>query len=91
MYNRSVTNTCDNWRDMQPNEGKNMAIVVHLDVELAKRKVSSKELARRLGVTEQTVSRYKCGRGLAIKFEFLDACCRELGCQPGDLLEYVPD
>lgn len=68
-----------------------MAIVVRLDVALAKRKMQSKELAERLGVTVQTMSRLKRGKMKAIRVDLLDALCRELNCEPGDLLEYVPD
>lgn len=68
-----------------------MAIVVNLDVMLAKRKVSSKELAEAVGITVQNISILKTGKARAIRFGTLDAVCRFLDCQPGDLLEYRPD
>lgn len=66
-------------------------IVLRLDRVLADRKVRSKELAERIGLTEANLSRIKTGRISAVRFSTLDAICRELGCQPGDVLEYVPD
>lgn len=66
-------------------------IVLRLDRVLADRKVRSKELAERIGLTEANLSRIKTGRISAVRFSTLDAICRELGCQPGDILEYVPD
>lgn len=66
-------------------------IVLRLDRVLADRKMRSKELAERIGLTEVNLSRIKCGKISAVRFSTLDAICRELGCQPGDLLEYVPD
>lgn len=66
-------------------------IVLRLDRVLADRKMRSKELAERIGLTEVSLSRIKRGRISAVRFSTLDAICRELGCQPGDLLEYVPD
>lgn len=68
-----------------------MAIVVNLDVMLAKRKMTSLELCRRIGLTQANLSILKTGKARAVRFETLDAICRELQCQPGDLLEYVPD
>ena len=68
-----------------------MPIVVHLDVMLAKRKVRSNELARAVGITEANVSLLKSGKVRAIRFSTLEAICQFLDCQPGDLLEYVPD
>nr|WP_273395701.1 helix-turn-helix transcriptional regulator [Thermophilibacter mediterraneus] len=58
---------------------------------LADRKMRSKDLAERVGLTEANLSRIKTGRISAVRFSTLDAICRELGCQPGDILEYVPD
>lgn len=68
-----------------------MAIIVHLDVMLAKRKVRSKELAERIGLTEQNVSLLKSGKVRGIRFETLSKICAVLNCQPGDILEYIPD
>ena len=67
-----------------------MAIVVNLDVMLAKRKIRSKELAERIGITEQNVSLLKSGKVRGIRFETLSRICAVLECQPGDLLEFVP-
>lgn len=53
--------------------------------------MKSKELARAIGLSEVNLSRIKNGKISAVRFSTLDALCRELGCQPGDLLEYVPD
>ena len=66
-------------------------IVPRLDRVLADRKMRSKELAERIGLSEVNLSRIKCGKISAVRFSTLDAICRELGCQPGDILEYVPD
>ncbi|MBM6817079.1 helix-turn-helix transcriptional regulator [Olsenella uli] len=66
-------------------------IVLRLDRVLADRKMRSKELTERIGLTEVNLSRIKCGKISAVRFSTLDAICRELGCQPGDILEYVPD
>ncbi len=68
-----------------------MAIVVNLDVALARRKMSSKDLAEAVGITPQNLSVLKTGRAKAIRFSTLEAICRTLSCQPGDILEYVPD
>jgi len=65
-----------------------MAIIVNLDVMLAKRKMKSNELAKRIGITEQNLSILKTGKAKAIRFTTLDAICEQLDCQPGDLLEY---
>jgi len=65
-----------------------MPIVVNLDVELAKRKMRLTDLAERVGITIANLSILKQGRARAIRFTTLEAICRELGCQPGDLLEY---
>ena len=67
-----------------------MAIVINLDVMLAKRKMKSNELASRIGITEQNLSILKTGKAKAIRLTTLDAICQALDCQPGDLLEYVP-
>ncbi len=66
-------------------------IVLRLDRVLADRKMRSKELAEKIGLTEVNLSRIKRGKISAVRFSTLDAICRELGCQPGDILEYVPD
>jgi len=68
-----------------------MAIIVNLDVEMAKRKMRSNELAKLLGMTEQNLSILKTGKARAIRFSTLSQLCRCLGCQPGDLLAYEPD
>ncbi|TAJ88507.1 MAG: transcriptional regulator [Reyranella sp.] len=68
-----------------------MAIVVTLDVMLARRKMRSKELAERIGLTEQNVSLLKSGKVRGIRFETLSKICSVLSCQPGDILEFVPD
>lgn len=68
-----------------------MAIVVRLDVMLALRKVRSKDLAAHVGITEANLSLLKSGRVKGIRFETLDRICAFLDCQPGDILEYVPD
>lgn len=63
-------------------------IIVNLDVEMAKRKMSLGELAERVGLTQANLSILKTGKAKAVRFSTLEAICRELGCQPGDLLEY---
>ena len=68
-----------------------MPIVVNLDVMLARRKMRSKELAERIGITEQNVSLLKSGKVKGVRFDTLEAICRALGCQPGDILEYRAD
>lgn len=65
-----------------------MPIIVNLDVMLAKRKVRSKELAEAIGITEQNLSILKTGKAKAIRITTLEAICRYLCCQPGDILEY---
>lgn len=67
-----------------------MAIVINLDVMLAKRKMRSNELAKLVGITEQNLSILKNGRAKAVKLATLEAICKHLDCQPGDILEYVP-
>ena len=66
-------------------------IIVNLDVELAKKKVRSGELAERIGITPANLSVLKTGKAKAIRFTTLDAICKELDCQPGDILEYRHD
>ena len=68
-----------------------MAIVVRIDVELAKRKMSVGEFADKVGLTPANVAVLKNGRAKAVRFSTLDAICRTLRCQPGDLLEWVND
>jgi putative transcriptional regulator len=68
-----------------------MPIVVNLDVMLARRKMRSRELAARIGITEANLSLLKSGRVKGVRFETLDKICACLQCQPGDLLEYRHD
>ena len=63
-------------------------IIVNLDVEMAKRKMSLSELAGRVGLTLANLSILKTGKAKAVRFTTLEAICRELNCQPGDILEY---
>lgn len=65
-----------------------MPIIVNLDVVLAKRKMKSLELAKLVGITEQNLSILKTGKAKAIRFSTLEAICRHLECQPGDILEF---
>ncbi|AYW56347.1 MULTISPECIES: helix-turn-helix domain-containing protein [Enterobacteriaceae] len=67
-----------------------MAIIVKLDVLLAARKVKSKELADAIGITEQNLSLIKQGKIKGFRFSTLDALCKYLDCQPGDLFSYIP-
>ena len=66
-------------------------IVVNVDVMLAKRKMSSGELAQRVGITQANLSILKTNKAKAIRFSTLEAICRELRCQPGDILEFCED
>lgn len=66
-----------------------MSIVVNLDVMLARRKMKLKELSERVGITESNLSILKTGKARGVRFSTLEAICRELDCQPGDILEYV--
>lgn len=68
-----------------------MPIVVNLDVEMARRKISVGDLAAMVDITVANISVLKNGRAKAIRFSTLEAICRAMGCQPGDLLTYVPD
>ena len=68
-----------------------MAIIVNLDVMLAKRKMSSGELAERIGITQATLSILKTGKAKAVRFSTLEAICQALDCQPGDILEFTRD
>lgn len=66
-------------------------IILRLDRMLAERKISSKELAERVGISQVNMSRIKTGKVSAVRFSTLDAICRALDYQPGDVLEYMPD
>ena len=68
-----------------------MPIIVRLDVMLAKRQVRSNVLARAIGITEANLSLLKSGKVKGLRFSTLEAICHFLECQPGDLLEFVPD
>lgn len=68
-----------------------MPIIVNLDVMLARRKMRSKELAERIGITEQNVSLLKSGKVRGVRFETLEKICDALDCQPADILEYRRD
>ncbi|AJD89730.1 helix-turn-helix transcriptional regulator [Jeotgalibacillus malaysiensis] len=68
-----------------------MAIVIHIDVMLAKRKMSVTELTEKVGITMANLSILKNGKAKAIRFSTLEAICKALDCQPGDIIEYVPD
>lgn len=68
-----------------------MAIVINIDVMLAKRKMSVTELSERVGITMANISILKNGKAKAIKISTLNEICKALNCQPGDILEYVED
>lgn len=68
-----------------------MAIIINIDVMMAKRKISLGELAERVEITPANLSILKNGKARAIRFSTLEAICRELNCQPGDIIEYRPD
>lgn len=68
-----------------------MAIIVRLDVQLARRKLGVGEFAEKVGLTPANVAVLKNGRAKAIRFTTLETICRVLECQPGDVLEYIPD
>lgn len=68
-----------------------MAIIVNLDVMLAKRKMSLTELSEHVGITMANLSILKKGKAKAIRFSTLEAICHALDCQPGDILEFAPD
>ena len=68
-----------------------MAVTINLDVMLAKRKMTSLELANRIGITQANLSILKTGKAIAFRISTIDAICRELQCQPGDLLSYKED
>lgn len=68
-----------------------MSIIVNVDVMMAKRKMSSQELAEKIGITPANLSVLKTGKAKAIRFSTLEAICKALDCQPGDVLEYRND
>ena len=68
-----------------------MQITVNIDVMLARRKMSSGELAEKVGISATNLSILKTGKAKAVRFSTLEALCRALDCQPGDILEYVPE
>lgn len=68
-----------------------MGIVVNLDVMMAKRKMSLRELAQKVDITMANLSILKNNKARAVRFSTLEAICKALDCQPGDILEYVPD
>jgi putative transcriptional regulator len=68
-----------------------MSIQVNLDMVLVKRKMSLTELSHRIGISITNLSLLKTGKVKGIRFSTLEAICRELDCQPGDILEYIPD
>lgn len=68
-----------------------MPIVINIDVMLAKRKMQSKELAEILNITQANLSILKTGKAKGIRFDTLEMICQTLNCQPGDILEYVPE
>ena len=68
-----------------------MAIILNLDVMMAKRRIGAGELAERIGITPANLSILKNNKAKAVRFSTLEALCKALDCQPADLLEYVPD
>ena len=68
-----------------------MSIIVNVDVMMAKRKMSSQELAEKIGITAANLSILKTGKAKAVRFSTLEAICQALDCQPGDILEYRED
>ncbi|MFY1048281.1 helix-turn-helix domain-containing protein [Chryseobacterium sp. GP-SGM7] len=68
-----------------------MPIIINVDVMLAKRKMQSQELAEKIGITQANLSILKTGKAKALKISTLEAICKALDCQPGDLLEYLPE
>ena len=73
------------------NTFEDMPIVVNVDVMLAKRKMSSAALAEKIGITPANLSILKTGKAKAVRFSTLEAVCRALDCQPGDILEYIDE
>jgi len=70
--------------------GVSMAIIINIDVMMARRKISLGQLAERVDITPANLSILKNGKARAIRFSTLEAICRELDCQPGDIIEYRP-
>ncbi len=68
-----------------------MAIIVNLDVMMAKRKISLNELSEKVGITKANLSILKTGKARAVRFSTLNSICKQLDCQPGDILEYRED
>ena len=68
-----------------------MAIIINLDVLLAQRKMKSKELAEIVGITQANLSILRSGKAKAVRFSTLDAICKALYCQPGDIIAYIAD
>ncbi|MBQ4124847.1 MAG: helix-turn-helix transcriptional regulator [Desulfovibrio sp.] len=68
-----------------------MPIIINIDVMLARRKMSSGELAEKVGITPANLSILKCGKAKAIRISTMESICRALECQPGDILEFRPD
>lgn len=68
-----------------------MPIIIHLDVEMARKKISLNELSERVGITPANLSILKTGKAKAIRFSTLEAICKELNCQPGDIMEWRED
>ena len=68
-----------------------MPIIINIDVMLARRKMSSGELAEKVGITPANLSILKCGKAKAIRISTMESICRALDCQPGDILEYTKD
>jgi putative transcriptional regulator len=68
-----------------------MPIIINVDVMLAKRKMQSKELAEKIGITTVNLSILKTGKAKGIRFDTLEAICKVLNCQPGDVLEFVEE
>lgn len=73
------------------NGGGDMAIIINIDVMMARRKISLGELAERVDITPANLSILKNGKARAVRFSTLEAICRELDCQPGDIIEYRPE
>jgi len=68
-----------------------MSIIINLDVMMAKRKISLNELAQKVGITNANLSILKNNKAKAVRFSTLEAICKELNCQPGDILEFIKD
>ena len=82
---------CSNSRTKRCEGVGKIAIVLRLDRVMADRKISLNELAERVGISNVNLSKIKTGKISAIRFSTLEAICREMDCQPGDILEYQPD